>query len=37
MRRPTNKKKDSKIFTRTASSSKAINLGVVTYRGGIRF
>lgn len=28
---------DSRIFTRTAATAKAVNLGVVTFRGGIRF
>ena len=32
-----NKKKDKKIFTRTASKTKAVNLGNTVYRGGIRF
>lgn len=30
------KRKDSKIFTRTASSSKKININPTIYRGGIR-
>lgn len=36
-RSPVNKKKDKKIFTRTASKTKAVNLGNTVYRGGIRF
>lgn len=28
---------DKKMFKRTASKSKDVNLGYVTYRGGIRF
>lgn len=36
-RRPVNKSKDKKIFTRTASKVKAVNLPEKIYRGGIRF
>lgn len=36
MRRPANPRKDKKIFTRTASKVKSINLGVKNFRGGIR-
>lgn len=36
MRRRVNKKHDKKIFTRTASKVKAINLPDKIYRGGIR-
>lgn len=36
-RAKTNKKKDKKIFQRTATKIKAINLPGKTYRGGIRF
>nr|CAI9749750.1 hypothetical protein HSTRRNID_HSTRRNID_CDS_0003 [Microvirus sp.]CAI9750402.1 hypothetical protein JDKBDVFQ_JDKBDVFQ_CDS_0003 [Microvirus sp.] len=36
MRRPTNPHKDSKIFRRTASRSKKINVDPTVYRGGIR-
>lgn len=36
-RRPVNKSKDKKHFTRTASKVKAINLPEKVYRGGIRF
>lgn len=36
-RRPVNKRKDKKIFTRTASKVKAVNLPEKIYRGGIRF
>lgn len=36
-RRPVNKRKDRKIFTRTASKVKAVNLPEKIYRGGIRF
>lgn len=28
--------RDSRIFRRTASATKSINLGVVTMRGGVR-
>ena len=35
-RAPTNKRKDKKIFTRTASKVKKINLPRKIYRGGIR-
>lgn len=37
MRRTLPNKLDSDIFRTTASSGKKINLGSVTYRGGIRF
>ena len=30
------KRKDKKVFTRTASTPKRINLGVQIFRGGIR-
>ena len=36
-RSPTKKKIDRKIFSRTASKTKAVNLGNNIYRGGIRF
>lgn len=36
-RRPVNKRKDKKLFTRTASKVKAVNLPEKIYRGGIRF
>ena len=36
MRHETNKYADAEIFRRTASSTKAINLGAVIYRGGTR-
>lgn len=36
-RHPTNVRKDQKIFSQTASKSKAVNLPVVPFRGGIRF
>lgn len=35
-RAPTNRKKDKKIFTRTASKVKAINIPAKIFRGGIR-
>lgn len=35
-RSPTNKRKDKKIFTRTAAKVKKINLPGTIYRGGIR-
>lgn len=37
MRGKTNRRKDKKIFKKTASKSKAVNLGNFTMRGGIRF
>jgi len=37
MRHRVSKRKDMKIFSRTASKGKAVNLGNITYRGGIRF
>ena len=37
MRKKMFKPKDKKIFRSTSSNTKAINLGVITYRGGIRF
>lgn len=37
MRRPVNKRKDAAHFRRTASYTKAVNLGRFTFRGGIRF
>lgn len=37
MRRPTNRRKDKKHFTRTASTTKRVNLGDFVMRGGIRF
>lgn len=37
MRVETNKNVDQKVFKRTASSTKAVNLASVIYRGGIRF
>lgn len=36
MREETNKNADKEIFKRTASHSKAINLGARIYRGGTR-
>lgn len=35
-RHPTNPEKDSRIFTRTARTVKAINLPATIFRGGIR-
>lgn len=35
-RAPTNRKKDKRIFTRTAAKVKKINLPGKIYRGGIR-
>lgn len=35
-RRPASKSKDPKIFSRTASKTKAINLPTKIFRGGIR-
>lgn len=37
MRRPTNRRKDSVYFRRTAGTTKAVNLGKQIFRGGIRF
>lgn len=37
MRGRTNPRKDKKIFRRTASKTKAVNLGYRFMRGGIRF
>lgn len=36
MRKKMPRKKDRKIFTRTASSSKKINVNPTIFRGGIR-
>lgn len=36
MRHPVNPSKDKRIFTRTATKTKALNLPVVNFRGGIR-
>lgn len=36
MRRKVSPRKDKKIFTRTASKTKAINLPTKIFRGGIR-
>lgn len=36
MRKDTNKNIDKEIYRRTASSTKAINLGARIYRGGTR-
>lgn len=35
-RRPANPAKDKSHFTRTATSTKAINLSTINFRGGIR-
>lgn len=35
-RSPTRRRKDRRIFKRTATKSKAINVSPVSYRGGIR-
>lgn len=35
-RHKTNRKVDQRIFRKTASKTKAINLGIKTMRGGIR-
>ena len=37
MRRKMSAAKDRKVFKDTSKNVKAINLGVITYRGGIRF
>lgn len=36
MRKRASRRKDKKIFTRTASKTKAINLPTKIFRGGIR-
>lgn len=36
-RRRVNPKRDKRLFTRTASKVKSVNLPNKTYRGGIRF
>ena len=36
MRKAMNPRKDKKMFSRNSRKTKAINLGVTTYRGGIR-
>lgn len=36
-RAPTNPLKDQAVFKRTAAKTKAVNLGMFIYRGGIRF
>lgn len=37
MRKKMSKRLDKKVFHNTSNNVKAINLGVITYRGGIRF
>lgn len=37
MRKEMEKPKDKEVFKKTANNTKTINLGVITYRGGIRF
>lgn len=37
MRAPTERSVDSAVFKRTAVSTKAVNLGQIVFRGGIRF
>lgn len=37
MRRKAPKRIDKKIFRNTANKTKAVNLGKIHYRGGIRF
>lgn len=37
MRAPTNQNVDAAHFRRTAAHTKAVNLGVRIFRGGIRF
>lgn len=36
MRRKMKARRDKKMFSHTAEKTKKINLGAVTYRGGIR-
>lgn len=35
--RPTVRRVDRQIFRRSANHTKAVNLGVIRFRGGIRF
>ena len=37
MRKKMPRSQDKKVFHNTSNNVKAINLGVITYRGGIRF
>lgn len=37
MRKRMNRRTDRKVFRDTAQNPKAVNLGIRTYRGGIRF
>ena len=37
LRKEVNSSVDKKVFTRTASSTKAVNLSARIYRGGLRF
>ena len=37
MRGKTSRRKDRKIFSKTAAKSKSVNLGNFVMRGGIRF
>lgn len=37
MRRRMSKSQDKRIFKSTSNNVKAVNLGIITYRGGIRF
>lgn len=37
MRMRVNRRRDRKLFSRTAAKSKAVNLGQYAYRGGLRF
>lgn len=36
MRKKMKARNDKKVFSRTAEKTKKINIGAVTYRGGIR-
>lgn len=36
IRKEMSRKTDKRVFHQTATNTKVINLGVVTYRGGIR-
>lgn len=37
MRRKANPRVDKEVFRRTASHTKAVNLGLIRFRGGTRF
>lgn len=37
MRRKMSPTQDRRVFKSTANNTKTVNLGIITYRGGIRF